>query len=219
MSRAAVSWGYADGWFPRNRSESKRIGRLWTAYHALYPGENVVRQMDNLFRVLGDEVPPLPLIEDWELVHGQTKYTITKAILTCDDIIERRTGRHMILYSRKNLLEQYTYFEELRHLDLHLAQYLSAPFPTPEHPGPPELPKGASTWRFHQTGDHTPGAGFGVESLQLDYDRFNGTVEELYTWAGFERPEPPAVPLIEWAVEADSWMRSQGYRGARPGVE
>ena len=70
----------------------------------------------------------------------------------------------------------------------------------------PWLPKGRRDWTFWQysaDGNHR-GADFGVKSRDVDLNVFNGTVAELYAWAGVEleiptepAPEPPPIPIPE----------------------
>lgn len=211
--RSGNSWGYDDPWFPRNWSEARRICTIRTAYHVLYPAEDAGRQMDRFFRTIGDDPGELPLTIDAELDHGQTKLKITQSIVACANIIQARTGRLPLLYTRAEWLNRCAYPAELAHLDGWLAQYLAMTYPAREHPGPPTLPTGWATWKFHQTGDKTPSAGFGIsqiDSKQLDYDRFNGTVEELIMYAGLTMPQP-ARTLEQRVARLEEQARSRGW--------
>src|SRR4030066_103468 len=176
---AGISWGYTDKWFIRNWSEFKSIKKFRSAYHALYPGENSIKQMDHFFSLLRNDIGELPLTIDAELHHNQSRRTITNKIIDCAGIIYRRTGNFPLLYTRTEWLNTYTYPDELSFLQLWLAQYLNVEknqVYAKEHPGPPTLPKGFTNWTFHQTGSKTPPS-YGVQSKSLDYDRFNGTLE------------------------------------------
>jgi GH25 family lysozyme M1 (1,4-beta-N-acetylmuramidase) len=67
--RAGVSWGYQDPWFAYYLAEAQRIERVCLAYHVLYPGEPVVAQMDNFFRILGDvDLSQVPLVLVWNWI-------------------------------------------------------------------------------------------------------------------------------------------------------
>lgn len=207
--RAGISWGYTDGWFARNRTEAKARNLIWLAYHVLYPGEDASRQMDHFFRILGDDIGPMPLVIDAELDHGQSRRTITNRILECARIIEQRAGRAPILYGRAEWINRCTYPKELAHLDLWVAQYLSADPDmgyAREHMGPPDLPKGFEQYLIHQTGDKTPGAGFGVQSKYLDYNRWNGDAESVYRYMA---DGPGELPGDEPELPGDGLARLQ----------
>ena len=49
------------------------------------------------------------------------------------------------------------------------------------------------TWTFWQWTDRGPGYDFGVESKQIDMDWFNGTLDDLYAFAGKEPVEKPVT--------------------------
>jgi lysozyme len=53
-----------------------------------------------------------------------------------------------------------------------------------------------------------PGAPLG--DRDMDINCFNGTTEELYSWAGLEKPKPT------WAQAIDTWARGLGYNGPLP---
>lgn len=210
--RATVSWGYTDSWFQHNWEEAKRVGVLRMAYHVVFPGENATRQMDSFLRLVGLDTGELPLVLDVELDHGLSPSAISLNILRCAQIIESRTGRKPILYSRASWVNQFMAGASwLDQYDWWLAQYLSTPG---EHPGPPNLPSGVKQWQIHQTTSH--GSPIGVESLQMDYDRWNGDESNVRKYAGLEDIDPETLPLSEWASSMDAWARTQGYTGPKP---
>ena len=156
--RAGISWGYQDPWFNYYFQEATRINRARLPYHVLFPGENATRQMDNFFRIMGDNVnfDVTPLVLDLELDHGQTVSRITQATAESLRIMQRRSGRIPLVYSRALWIDRFVKVADLPTVIWWLAQYLWArPFPlyTPEYPCPPNLPKGVTTWHFHQTAE------------------------------------------------------------------
>jgi len=210
--RATVSWGYRDSWFTRNWAEAKRVGILRMAYHVVYPGENPQRQIDNFLGMVGNDTGELPLVLDCELDHGQSARTIANNILAQAQLIEARTGRKPILYSRKIWTDVYMAGATwLNQYDWWLAIYLNT---ADEHPGPPPLPKGVTKWLIHQTTSH--GAPIGVESRQMDYDRWNWDEQAVYRYAGVNPPPPPNQ---SWYEAIDAWARSQGFDGPPPPEE
>lgn len=202
--RATISWGYQDKWLPHNWHEAKRHGILRTAYHVVYPAETALAQMDNLFRALGSDLGDLPITLDLELDHGQSRRVITTTVLRCAKIILERSGRLPILYSRAQWVNDHLYVQDLQGYEWWLAQYLAPPQHEREHPGPPALPRGVSTWLIHQTGDRLPA--FGVSgSKSLDYDRWNGSEEEVIAFAksqvGAQSNCAPTIPSPSLSIE------------------
>lgn len=220
-ARATISWGYQDKWFSRNRELSK--GTPFIAYHVLYPGENPDLQMDNLLRV----APPDEHIRyciDSELDHGYSKAVITNAIRNVSQRLKAETGHYPIQYSRASWLTQYVNIADLPVMDWWLAQYLRAQdgvIYTPEHPGPPTLPKGVASWLIHQTGERGNGLEHGVPASAnryIDTNRWNGTKDDILKYFGYkDEPEPvePDPSVIFDMENADYRVLVYSKRGAK----
>jgi GH25 family lysozyme M1 (1,4-beta-N-acetylmuramidase) len=207
--RATVNWGYTDSWFSRNWSSAKNAGILRTAYHVIFPGESTNRQMTHFLSVVGDDLGELPLTLDIELDHGYSYAKIRDSLYACASILESNTGKKPIIYSRALWVDEHVTGPAGRAplwLDQYkwwLAQYLRTP---DEHPGPPAMPKGVSRENviIHQTTQK--GIPFGVETKQLDYDRWQGDLDSMYQFAGVKPPEdgtkPPSIEERVLALEA-----------------
>ncbi|MBG0785568.1 MAG: hypothetical protein H0S79_10745 [Anaerolineaceae bacterium] len=196
--RAGISWGYQDPWFATYFEEAKRIGRARLAYHVLYPGESPQAQMDNLFRILGEaDLARTPLVLDLELDHGQTASRITATTAAACEIIRARTGRKPVLYSRAGWVNQFLRLADLPPVHWWLAQYRwPRPYPltTPEYPCPPALPEGVASWLVHQTASR--GASIGAKAAHfMDYNRWNGSREDVLAYVGESLAEPVVCPL------------------------
>jgi GH25 family lysozyme M1 (1,4-beta-N-acetylmuramidase) len=197
--RSGVSWGYQDPWFSYYFAEALRIKRVRMVYHVLYPGENPIKQMDNFFRIIGDGVDysQLPLVLDLELDHGYSKSRITSCTNDCINIIYKRTGYSPIIYSRTSWVDYYLDTSSLFKSFWWLAQYRwPRPYPlfTPEYPCPPNpLPIGVSSWLIHQTGSRCPS--IGSPTYFMDYNRFNGSVDDLFSFIGLNLPKPVTCPI------------------------
>ncbi|NMC78971.1 MAG: hypothetical protein GYA59_06395 [Chloroflexi bacterium] len=206
--RATISWGYRDPWFSHNWQEAKRVGVLRMAYHVVYPSQDADRQVDNFLGMLGSDLGELPPVLDVELDQGQTPTVIANNILRHAQLIEARTGKRPIIYSRASWVDPYMAGATwLNNYDWWLAHYLSTP---DEHPGPPKLPKTVTKWLIHQTTSH--GAPIGVESKQMDYDRWNGDEAAVYRYANL----PVPIPQPTWEEAIDAWARTLGYNGPPP---
>ena len=194
-ARAGVSWGYQDPQFSYHWSEmgKLKVGRI--AYHVPYFGESAVAQMDALFKMLENK-------SDWkydrialdlEVAGINTKARITSTTLNCLEIVKSRSGRYPLVYSRANWVDQYLQVSDLPKLDWWLATYRKAapsPFYTSEHPGPPYLPKGVSTYLIHQSGDHCKA--IGAASYYMDYNRWNGDAAAVLSY--FNNPTSAPTP-------------------------
>ena len=196
--RAGVSWGYSDPWFTYYMAEARRINRIRLAYHVLFPGENPITQMDNFFHILGDiNFAQVPLVLDLELDHGQSKRRITDTTTDAVNIIIKRTGHKPFIYSRANWINQFVFVPHLPPVYWWLAQYrwpLPYPLYTPEHTTPPMLPVGVTTWQVHQTASR--GASIGAAAMHfMDYNRWNGTKEQLLKFVGMEAKKPLLCPI------------------------
>ena len=195
--RAGISWGYQDPWFATYFEEAGRIGRARLAYHVLYPGESAQAQMDNYFRILGDaDLSRTPLVLDLELDHGQTISQITRCTVDSLNLIQARTGRTSIIYSRAGWVNQHLRVGDLPPVHWWLAQYRwPRPYPlyTPEYPCPPALPAGVETWLAHQTAAR--GASIGAKATYfMDYDRWHGDKADVLNFIG-NVPQPVICPL------------------------
>jgi GH25 family lysozyme M1 (1,4-beta-N-acetylmuramidase) len=200
--RAGISWGYQDPWFRYSWENVKGFPRM--AYFVPYFGEDPVKQMDNFFKIVHDgDWTHDRLVLDNEVQHTNSKATITDCTRRMMEICKQRTGRYPIIYTRANWANQYMNVATLPKTDWWLAQYLFArPYPlyTPEHPGPPTLPKGVDNWLIHQTGEKYSGKEVGVVSYYVDSNRWNGDVAKVLEYFNIGNEPPPPVLTLEQRV-------------------
>ncbi len=198
--RTGISWGYADPWFSMNWLGAKAQGIPRMPYHVPYPWEDVSKQVDNFARIVGSDPGEFPWIVDAELplnwadprAAGLTPEKIADSMFDFAQGVQRISGRKPWFYSRAqwvNDMMSKTGGSPPGWLDTYewwLANYLNT---AAEHPGPPVLPRGVSKWLIHQTTSH--GAPIGVESLQMDYDRWNPARGKPADWVVGGTPVPP----------------------------
>lgn len=194
--RSGISWGYQDPWFSYYMQEAARINRVRMAYHVLFPGESAHRQMDNFFRILGEiDFSKIPLVLDLELDHGQTMTRITQCTADSVNIIQRRTDRKPIIYSRAGWVNQFLNAYDLPPVDWWFAQYKwPRPYPlfTPEYPCPPTLPRGVTQWLIHQTAAR--GQSIGAPAAHfMDYNRWNGDKAAVLSYANMAADVTPVT--------------------------
>lgn len=200
-ARAGVCWGYKDPQFDYYWSEMARIQVCRMAYLVVYFGESAISQMDALFKIVEGKANWAHdrLVLDLEVAGINTRDRITSTTQKCLDICKARTGVYPICYSRASWVNTYLRIDQLPRLDWWLATY-KKPFPyptyTPEHPGPPDLPRGVDTYLIHQTGDKNKA--IGSASRYMDFDRWNGSKADVLRY--FSNPEyvtpnpPPPDP-------------------------
>jgi lysozyme len=216
--RAGISWGYQDPWFAFYFQEAARINRARLAYHVLYPGESPELQMDNFFRVLGDvDFSQVPLVLDLELDHGQSKARITYCTVQSVTLIQNRTGRTPILYSRAGWVNQFLRVADLPPVHWWLAQYRWPwPYPlyTPEHPSPPALPAGVTGWLIHQTAAR--GQSIGAPAMHfMDYNRWNGDKAAVLDYVNQPAQIPVTCPLDGLPCTGDKLERPHSKSALR----
>ncbi|MFZ3070614.1 MAG: GH25 family lysozyme [Anaerolineaceae bacterium] len=213
-ARAGVSWGYKDPMFDYYWGEMARIKVCRMAYFVVYFGESALSQMDSLFKTLEGKTnwKNDRLVLDLEVAGINTRERITATTLKCLDICKARTGIYPMIYSRSSWVDAYMNVGSLPRLDWWLAHYKgSAPYPlyTAEHPGPPDLPNGVSTYLIHQTGDHNKA--IGSASHYMDYDRWNGTKADVLRYFGNPTnpdPEPVVVLFTAKCIVSALYKRS-----------
>ena len=190
--RAGISWGYTDKWFARSWSELKRVGIYRMAYHVVRFEDDPIRQADSFLRIVGVQAEPAwtqdKLVLDLEVEGSNSRGKITACTLKVMERLKAVTGRYPLIYSRASWVNAFLSVGDLPEgVEWWLAQYYRAkayPAFTEEYPAPPLLPKGVSTWRFHQNSEKGNGAAVGVGSYYVDTDRFNGDERALAEWFG-----------------------------------
>ncbi|HPL81321.1 MAG TPA: GH25 family lysozyme, partial [Anaerolineaceae bacterium] len=211
--RAGISWGWEDPTFARNWQGLKGHNRA--AYHVVYPSQDAISQAQHFLEIVqkaGADWEHDRLALDLELAQGQSKARITQVTLDMMEHIKARTGRYPILYSRAYWVNDHLYVNDsrLKDADWWVANYLKRqdPAPTPEHPGPPILPRGISKWLIHQTSERGIGANFGRRDgiVHIDLNRWNGTTEELNAYFG--RGDVPPV-VVEPEPEPEVLFRAR----------
>jgi len=186
IARATISWGYVDPFFQSNWDAAGEIpGYYRSGYHVIYADQDVIRQLDNHYRVM-PEIDVIPRVIDLELDRA-APWVIAGKTWEMVEEIKKRDGIHPIIYSRKDLIEKWLvpYWDQsqLNAVWWHLAQYLYDR--VREHPGPPTLPDGVEESRvvLHQTADKKAPFPGSCQSYAVDWDRWEiGNISEMHLW-------------------------------------
>lgn len=198
---------YADPTFDDHWRGARAAGLLRGAYHFFRanvdPKKQANRFIDYVKSMSDDgELPP---VLDLETNDGQTKEKVISRAKTWLDLVETAFNRKPILYSGQYFLQDY--FSEAgggppswaKDYPLWLAQY-----PSQYNPGmQPFLPRGWFKWTFWQYSEK--GRVNGINA-NVDLNLFNGSLEELYTFAGSEiNREMPETPKKHVVAAGDSF--------------
>jgi len=187
--RGGISWGTKDARFDFNWSESRRRGKRRGAYFVLYPGEDPVKQVNFWLSILDGDMGELPPGLDLELHNNQTRERISYAAEKCMDLLSSAYGSPCIVYSAAWFINAYVGSQSwYNKYWWWLANYLYANPLTgyaEEHPGPVVLPLGVSLERtlIHQTAGKYNADGFGVQSKNIDTDRWIKGLAHLVKFA------------------------------------
>lgn len=207
VSKATEGDAYRDPSLVPNWTGAKSAGLLRGAYHFFRCNVDPKKQADNYInyvRSLKDdgEFPP---VLDLETHDNVKKEKIIPAVKAWLDRVETAFGRKPIIYSGFYFLKDY--LSEAgggppawaKDYPLWLAQYPDSYVEGMQ----PSLPKGWFTWTIWQYSEK--GRLNGINA-NVDLDLFNGTLEDLYKFAGAKMiTETPKVPQKHTVVAGDSF--------------
>jgi lysozyme len=176
---------YLDPTFDDNWGGAKTAGLLRGAYHFFRCNVDPKKQAEKFIEYVKsmNDNGELPPALDLETTDGQTKDKIIARAKSWIDLVEAEFGKKPIIYSGQYFLQDNFSLPGggppawAKEYPLWLAQY-----PNSYTPGmQPHLPNGWFSWTFWQYSK--TGQVNGINA-PVDMDVFNGTLEELYKFAG-----------------------------------
>src|SRR5215208_4599287 len=205
--KATEGDSYADPTFDDNWRGAKSAGLLRGAYHFFRcnvdPKKQATKFIDYV-KTMNDN-GELPAVLDLETNDGQRNEKIIARARTWLDLVEAAFGKKPIIYSGQYFLQDY--FSEAgggppawaKDYPLWLAQY-----PNQYTPGmQPFLPRGWFRWTFWQYSERGQVNGI---NASVDLNLYNGTLEELYKFAGAQLvTEKPQTPPKHTVIAGDSF--------------
>lgn len=204
VAKATEGVTYKDPTFDDNWFGSKSAGLLRGAYHFFRCNVDAKKQADyfiNYVRSVKDD-GELPPVLDLETSDGMTKDKIVPAVKIWLDRVEAAFGKKPIIYSGQYFLQDYLVVAGggppvwAKDYPLWLAQY-----PNQYQEGmKPFLPRGWFKWTIWQYSDK--GVLNGINA-KVDMNIFNGTLEELYKFAGAKIPDQ--TPKTHTVKKGDSF--------------
>jgi LysM repeat protein len=207
MVKATEADHYQDPTFDDNWFGAKPAGLLRGAYHFFRCNVDPKKQADYFISYVksfqdNSELPPAL---DLETTDGQKKDKITPAVKIWLDRVEAAFGRKPMIYSSYSFLQDN--FSEAgggppswaKDYPLWLAMY---PYHYVDGMSP-SLPRGWFKWTFWQYSKTGKVNGINAD---VDMDLFNGTLQDLYQFAGVSlTPDQPQTPKKHLVVAGDSF--------------
>lgn len=161
FAKATEGGSYIDKQFARNRTEAKKHGLLFGAYHFLRPQSDPVEQAEHFFNITKGVLPgELPAVLDWEVMDGARNSQGKAGALKWMSLIHEWTGVPPILYTGPSFVKERGGLAEFASYPLWLAHYTKTA---------PRVPPAWKTWSFWQYSD----------SAGLDKNWFNGSYDQL----------------------------------------
>lgn len=179
--------------FAYNWQAAKEAGLLRGAYQWLVWTVPPLTQADKFLSMLASDPGELPPVVDYEDRYAMpSPGTMRLALRDYLLRVEQKTGRKPIIYTGPDYWKNYGSGDSYwKSYPLWIANYATT---TPMTP-PPWGMNGWTFWQWTAKGD---GLAHGMESLNIDLDWYNGTLDGLYALAGTNTPPPPPPePVIE----------------------
>jgi GH25 family lysozyme M1 (1,4-beta-N-acetylmuramidase)/LysM repeat protein len=205
--KASEGDGYLDPTFDDNWRGAKTGGLLRGAYHFFRANADAKKQANKFIDYVKSMNDPgeLPPVLDLETADGQSRDKIISRAKTWLDLVEAAFNRKPMIYSGQYFLQDY--FSETgggppawaKDYPLWLAQYPN----TYVEGSQPYLPRGWFKWNFWQYSEK--GRVNGINA-KVDLVIFNGSLEELYKFAGSEiGAEKGETPRKHTVLAGDSF--------------
>ncbi len=204
VAKATEGITYKDPTFDDNWFGAKSAGLLRGAYHFFRCNVDAKKQADyfiDYVRSVKDD-GELPPVLDLETHDNMTKDKIVPAVKIWLDRVEAAFGKKPIIYSGQYFLQDYLVITGggppawAKDYPLWLAQY-----PNQYQEGmQPFLPRGWFNWTIWQYSDK--GVVNGINA-SVDMNLFNGTLEDLYKFAGAKIPDQK--PKVYTVTKGDSF--------------
>lgn len=197
--KATESDNYVDPEFKHNWKAAKDAGLLRGAYHFLDYRIHAQPQIAHFAALLEDDPGELPPVLDLERNPKWYDLPWHRSLVSwLKECFDSFHGHDPILYTNTSTIK-YNLSpvpDWLQDVGLWVAYYPN-PWARLRKRQPKVTPW--KRWDFWQHTDRADGKAYGMESKQVDENYFNGTLEELYTYAA--EPAPPKLYTNEEKLE------------------
>lgn len=198
VARCTIGLIYADPYYKDTQQKCKDEGLIFGGYHVLWPDNKGGALEMEWFDENAGEVDLSVL--DVELTHGLTKAQVQSQALDWHREFPRWRDERHITYTGSWWWNLIAGWEGEADDGLWEAEYtVSSPrggIDNSQAPtGDPVLAAGYDEWKFWQW--TSGGKGIGVESESLDYNIFNGDLDNLRVWLNLDDPAPTLEQRVE----------------------
>ena len=182
---------FTDVQFVASWKKAREAGLMRGAYHYMDYTKPAISQAKYFADLLKDDPGELPPTVDYEQRRSDNSPTIALGFLR--DFLDYMKGRSELyakarikvpmIYTGPAFWAEYgdkTKRDYWLQFPLWIANYTTA--------AAPQIPAPWTMWNFWQFSSRGPGEVFGSESLSIDMNRFNGTMNELLEFAGLQGP-------------------------------
>ena len=181
-----------------NWANAKTAGILRGAYHYLDWRTSEIDQAKLFVSLIKDDPGELPPVLDVEMQpdhYGVSNSDAQQRVKNWLEYVKTAIGKLPMIYSG------YYFWHDYMSTDVYWATYpLWLAWYADENVI--KTPPPWKTWTFWQCTDSWDGKAYGCESSAVDGNYFNGTVDELKTWASSPAPLPPTpIPVPETGIE------------------
>lgn len=171
-----ISW--TNACFEHDMTYSKINGIIRGPYHFFRPDKGARVQAEHFLSLIGDYDFELPVVLDWEPTETTWSATVQlQGAIRFLELVESRLGRTPILYSSPAFMNSMGNPLSLARYPLWISHYGVTV---------PSIPTPWTDWKFWQYSES--GKVPGIQSMAVDLDCFNGSLEELLAFA-----RPPQV--------------------------
>lgn len=180
--RVSVGDYYTDPRFRETRDNCYKHDMPVGGYHVVRPDISPLDQLARLYEALDGDFMTMPFTFDCEVI-GADLWTNTSTML---QHVWQKSGREPEIYTARWVTERVplgVYLKVLPFRPLHVANYTTATRPL--------MPEGWFEWQFWQwsADGNQEGWRYGVDSQDVDLNRFCWTLDQFYRYIG-KAPDP-----------------------------
>jgi len=171
------------------------------AYHYFSSGVNWKEQAD-LFLKLADTYGPFHFFAlDFEKAYNKKSAGFALDAKKWIDYVAQETGKKTLLYTNPSIYREWLmpYTQWMTSYPLWIAQYYYFPSPTKN---PSMYGMDRTDWKFYQYRSNGNGRDYGVGSLGVDLNVYNGAFEQLEQWLEIH-PETPDEECEQAIIDAE----------------
>jgi lysozyme len=189
--------------FPKWMGPAKQAGFIRGAYHFWRPDVDAALQRDVFLGAISADMGELPPTIDWEVMGGLIPlkpWDVSEKLRLFCEQIDKNTNKTSMIYTNPDKIRQcLPYLDWAKTRPLWIANPGN---PTPWIPG---------VWNNYKIWQYTFNKSCaGVEAKGVDWDYFNGSLEDLHKFCGITDTPAPAWPTMP---TPESWLEVGKHLG------